>query len=128
MNAVVKAQVLDDEGLTTLMCEVEAIVNGRPISKVLDDPKDMAMEALYTSSFAIAARRTNIAAWLLQKGRRLLPSKMMTSSVPCRRGLETICEGVPPALKREAEMVETSKLEISSSWSMKAHPEIRCLC
>ena len=47
MNAVVKEQVLDDEGLITLMCEVEAIVNRRPISKVSDDPKDM--EALTPS-------------------------------------------------------------------------------
>ena len=34
-------QVLDNEGLTTLMCEVEAMVNGRPIPKVSDDPCDL---------------------------------------------------------------------------------------
>ena len=33
---------LDDEGLTTLMCEVESVVqvNGRPITKSSDDPSD----------------------------------------------------------------------------------------
>jgi hypothetical protein len=36
-----KEQVLDDERLTTLMCEVEGIVNNRPIMKVSDDPKDL---------------------------------------------------------------------------------------
>ena len=36
----VQEQPLDDEGLTTLMCEVEAIVNGRPITKSSDDPSD----------------------------------------------------------------------------------------
>ena len=41
MNALTKEQVLDDEGLATLMCEVELIVNGRPITKVSDDPTDM---------------------------------------------------------------------------------------
>ena len=40
MKALLKEQPLDDEGLTTLMCEVEAIVNGRPLTKVSDDPRD----------------------------------------------------------------------------------------
>ena len=40
MAALVKEQTLDDEGLLTLTCEVEAIVNGRPITKVSDDPRD----------------------------------------------------------------------------------------
>ena len=38
--ALIKEQPLDDEGLTTLICEVEAIVNGRPITKLSDDPSD----------------------------------------------------------------------------------------
>ena len=41
LRALTKEQVLDDEGITTLMCEVEAIVNGRPITKVSDDPRDL---------------------------------------------------------------------------------------
>ena len=41
MKALLKQQVLDDEGLNTLMCEVESIVNGRPITKVSDDPRDL---------------------------------------------------------------------------------------
>ncbi|XP_068749394.1 uncharacterized protein [Montipora capricornis] len=41
MKALLKQQVLDDEGLSTLMCEVESIVNGRPINKVSDDVKDL---------------------------------------------------------------------------------------
>lgn len=32
MKALMKEQPLDDEGLLTLMCEVEAIINGRPIT------------------------------------------------------------------------------------------------
>ena len=40
MKALLKEQILDDEGLCTLMCEVESIVNGRPITKVSDDPRD----------------------------------------------------------------------------------------
>ena len=33
MKALIKQQILDDEGLSTPMCEVESIVNGRPITK-----------------------------------------------------------------------------------------------
>lgn len=40
MKALLKEQTLDDEGLLTLMAEVEAIINGRPITKVSDDPRD----------------------------------------------------------------------------------------
>ena len=41
LNALLKEQVLNDEGLTTLMCEVEWIINGRPITKLSDDPRDL---------------------------------------------------------------------------------------
>ena len=41
LRALIKEQVLDEESLSTLMCEVEAIVNGRPITKLSDDPRDL---------------------------------------------------------------------------------------
>lgn len=41
LNAFTKERVLDDERLATLMCEVEAIINNQPITKVSDDPKDL---------------------------------------------------------------------------------------
>ena len=41
MGALTKEQILDDEGLAILLCEVEFIVNGRPVTKVSDDPRDM---------------------------------------------------------------------------------------
>ncbi|XP_041954032.1 uncharacterized protein LOC121713480 isoform X1 [Alosa sapidissima] len=39
--SVCKQQTLDDEGLSTVFCEVEAILNSRPITKVSDDPHDL---------------------------------------------------------------------------------------
>ena len=40
MKAILNEQHLDDEGLVTLVCEAEAIVNGRPVTKVSNDPRD----------------------------------------------------------------------------------------
>ena len=37
-NALLRGQAMDDEGLQTLMCEVEAILNRRPLTKISDDP------------------------------------------------------------------------------------------
>lgn len=40
LNSVLQLQRLDDEGLATLFCCVESIVNGRPITKLSNDPAD----------------------------------------------------------------------------------------
>ena len=42
MKALVKEQILDQEGLSTLFCEVEAIVYRRPLTKLSDDPRNAA--------------------------------------------------------------------------------------
>lgn len=69
LNAVLKEQALDYEGLSTLMCEVEAIVNSRLITKSSDDPKDCeALTPNHYSSFdqvrayllVHSVRKTNI--------------------------------------------------------------------
>ena len=41
LKALLKTQILDDEGLTTLMCDVELILNARPLTKVSDDSRDL---------------------------------------------------------------------------------------
>ena len=41
LAALTKEQRLDDESLLTLMCEIEAIVNSRPITRSSDDPRDL---------------------------------------------------------------------------------------
>jgi Family of unknown function (DUF5641) len=41
LDGVTKQQAMDDEGLATLMCLVESIINGRPLTTVSDDIKDL---------------------------------------------------------------------------------------
>ena len=41
LKGVLLQQRLTDEVLTTVMCEVEAILNSRPLTTVSDDPKDL---------------------------------------------------------------------------------------
>ena len=41
LNALLKNQSPNDEVLSTLMCEVEVILNSRPLTKVSDDPNDL---------------------------------------------------------------------------------------
>ncbi|KAK3748896.1 hypothetical protein QZH41_002885 [Actinostola sp. cb2023] len=41
LNALLKEHILDDEGLSTLLCEVESIVDSRPITKTSNDPADL---------------------------------------------------------------------------------------
>ena len=40
LNALVQQQRIDEDSLHTLLCEVESIVNSRPITKLSDDPRD----------------------------------------------------------------------------------------
>ena len=40
LNAISSEQHLDDESFQTLMIEVESIINGRPLTKSSEDPKD----------------------------------------------------------------------------------------
>ncbi|KAK0152714.1 hypothetical protein N1851_005757 [Merluccius polli] len=41
LNSTLNVQSLDEEGLHTVLCEVEAIINGRPITKASMDPYDL---------------------------------------------------------------------------------------
>ncbi|XP_068690153.1 uncharacterized protein [Montipora foliosa] len=41
LHALLLEQTTDDEGLTTLMCEVESILNSRPITVVSEDSRDL---------------------------------------------------------------------------------------
>ncbi|PWA32804.1 hypothetical protein CCH79_00018048 [Gambusia affinis] len=41
LNSVLRQQRLDDDGLHTVMCEIEAILNDCPITRLSDEPNDL---------------------------------------------------------------------------------------
>uniref|UniRef100_A0A8C4RP05 Tripartite motif-containing protein 16-like n=1 Tax=Erpetoichthys calabaricus TaxID=27687 RepID=A0A8C4RP05_ERPCA len=41
LNSTLNQQTLDDESLQTVTCEVESIINNRPLTKTSDDPNDL---------------------------------------------------------------------------------------
>lgn len=62
---VVRQQVLDDEALSTVLCEVEAILNDRPITPSTDDPNDL--EALTPNHLLQLKARPLLPPGLFQK-------------------------------------------------------------
>lgn len=54
---VVKQQVLDDEALHTALCEVEAVLNDRPITPFSDDPNGL--EAL-TQTTSCSSKQSHV--------------------------------------------------------------------
>lgn len=58
--------MLDDDGLHTVMCEVEAILNDRPITELSDDPNDL----------------------------EPLPSSTVLQSVECKFTMLIVCGGI----------------------------------
>lgn len=58
LNSVLQQQTVDDEGLQTVMCEVEAIINSRPITHSSDDPNDV--EALTPNHLLLMKTQPNI--------------------------------------------------------------------
>ena len=80
MQLITKEQVLDDERLYTLMCEVEAIVNSRPITKVSDDPKDVSK---VSDDPVVAPERIPPSPRCIYHQRYILASQMEASPIPC---------------------------------------------
>ncbi|CAC5375224.1 unnamed protein product [Mytilus coruscus] len=87
MNSVIREEILGDDGLNTMFCEIESTHNSRPITMNSDDPSDL--EALTPNHLLIMKRKQN-----------LLPSKMETNSVHCKSILESLGPRVPSRVTR----------------------------
>lgn len=58
LYSVLREQQMDDESLHTIMCEIEAILNDRPITRVSDDPNDL--EALTPNHLLLLKRKPSL--------------------------------------------------------------------
>lgn len=84
LNATLKVQNLDEEGLQTFLYEVEAILNCRPITTPSNDPNDL--KALTPNT--VAEGKTCFAHQTLPRGRPICTKKMETGAIHCRPLLE----------------------------------------
>ncbi|KAK7938715.1 hypothetical protein WMY93_002041 [Mugilogobius chulae] len=66
LNSILKTQNLDEEGLVTVFCEAEAIVNSRPITKASTDPNDL--EALTPNHLLLLKSQPSLPPGLFEKG------------------------------------------------------------
>lgn len=57
LGSLLKQQILDDEGLQTLLCEMESIINDRPITTTSNDLNDL--EALTSNHLLVMRTQPN---------------------------------------------------------------------
>ena len=118
INALLREQVLEDEGLATLMCEVENIVNSRPLTKLSDDPRDL--EALTPNHLLLLQSGFTLPPRIFRKGdlysRRRWHQIKYLSDVFWRRWLK---EFLPSLQEWQKWLRPTSNFEVGSlvaSW------------
>ncbi len=65
LNATLRTQTLDEDCLHTVLCEAEAIINGRPITKKSSDPNDL--EALTPNHLLLLKTAPSLPLGIFQK-------------------------------------------------------------
>ncbi len=80
-RSVLKEQTLTDESMHTFLCEVEAIMNDRPLTTATDDPTDL--EPLTTNHLLLMKRQPNLPPGLFKKRGHMRTSQVEANSVPC---------------------------------------------
>lgn len=78
-KAILNEQHLHDEGLIAVVCEAEAIVNVRPLTKVSDDPRDP--ESLTPNHLLLLRSGPTLPLGVFSKGNCYSRRKMETRSV-----------------------------------------------
>lgn len=74
MNSILRGQSIDEEGLHTLLCEVESIINGRPITRSSTDPNDLDSRGSNTQPSATTENPTIFTPWFISEGGHICAS------------------------------------------------------
>ena len=77
-------KVLNDEGLLTLMCEVQAVINGRPITKA------RRLRSAFPLSLVSTTTRSCVTTRCFPKGRQLPSTKVAPDPIFGGSVLETL--------------------------------------
>ena len=91
LKSVLLEQTIDDECLQTVLCEVEAIINDRPITASSDDPNDV--EPLTPNHLVLLKKQPLLPPGLFRRG-LLLRTEIETSPISRRFILEEVGKGV----------------------------------
>ena len=103
MVGLLKEQTLSDDGLATLLAEVEAILNGRPLTRCSSDPKRFVLfDSEPSSSTQVWSGSSS---WHLYWKRQLRSSSLEASAILERSVLEKMGSWVLGVTSRTSEMV-----------------------
>ena len=107
LGALTKEQVLDDECLQTLLCEAESIINGRPLTKVSDNPNDL--EPLTPNHLLLLRQKGIYTTRAVGKERHVFQEKMASSPVFGKCVLGSLETRISSFVAGAPEMVSTEK-------------------
>lgn len=103
LNSNLKVQNLDKEGLHTVFCEIEGIINSRPITKASFDPNDL--EALTPNHLLLLKTLPT----LTPPYRHVCSEKVETGPIHVRSVLKKVDKGIPSPTAGVSEMDSSEK-------------------
>ncbi|XP_068687804.1 uncharacterized protein [Montipora foliosa] len=112
LRSLLREQITDDESLLTLMCEVESILNSRPISAVSSDPCDL--EALTPNHLLLLKSEPPLASWSIPAQRSTFKTPLEASAVSRGCVLEEMMQGISSPFTDSSKM--GSSKGKSGSW------------
>lgn len=103
LRVLPQEQAIDDVGLANFMCEVESIMNGRPITTVSSDqqdPEPLMPNAVLCSFNALRP---------VSKRGFIIKSQMETGATPCRYLLKKMVQRVSSFTPKQVEVARSEK-------------------
>ena len=79
LGSLVKEKTLNDESLETLICEAESIINGRPLTAISDDQKDL--EPLTPNHLLLLRQEASLPPRCFRKKSVVFKEKVAASSI-----------------------------------------------